>query len=92
MENVQEPADHIPAVLERVKPEYISKTYQVDTWSDAEDFLEQLAKRMGRLLKVIIDITCAKLGSSIDSPLYKGPSEHHILSLKVHGIVTHYLV
>ena len=52
VENIQDPADHIPAVLERVKPEYISKTYHIQSWSDPSDFLEQLAKKMGRLLKV----------------------------------------
>lgn len=51
MENIQEPSDHIAAVLERVKPEYISKTYQIESWSDPTDFMEQAAKRMGRLLK-----------------------------------------
>ena len=29
VENVKDPADHIPAVLERVRPEYLTKTYQV---------------------------------------------------------------
>ena len=52
VENIQEPADHISAVLERVKPEYISKSYQVTSWSDPTDFMEQVARRMGRLLKV----------------------------------------
>lgn len=53
VENVQEPSIHIPAVLAKVKSEYISKTYQIDSWSDPTDFMEQLAKRMGRLLKVV---------------------------------------
>ena len=52
MENIQEPSLHIPAVLERVKHEYIAKMYQVESWSDSDDFMEQVAKRMGRLLKV----------------------------------------
>lgn len=52
MENIQEPATHVVAVLERVKAEYISKTYRVDSWSDAADFMEKVAQRMGRLLKV----------------------------------------
>lgn len=52
VENIQEPSDHIEAVLGRVKPEYISKTYQVESWSDSADFMEQVARRMGRLLKV----------------------------------------
>jgi nuclear GTP-binding protein len=51
VENIQEPSDHIAAVLERVKPEYISKTYQVESWADPADFMEQAANRMGRLLK-----------------------------------------
>ena len=54
MENLKDPADYIPAVLERVKPEYMQKTYHIPTWTDATDFLEQLATRMGRLLKVCI--------------------------------------
>eukprot|EP00731_Ephydatia_muelleri_P031800 Em0023g307a len=51
VENLKDPADYIPAVLERVKPEYMQKTYHISTWTDATDFLEQLAARMGRLLK-----------------------------------------
>ncbi len=52
MENIKDPYQHIAAVLERVKPDYLIKTYPVTSWNDAEDFLEQMAKRMGRLLKV----------------------------------------
>jgi nuclear GTP-binding protein len=51
------PSDHIPAVLERVKPVYISRTYGVplpddgrDIW-EPEEFLEKLARIKGRLLK-----------------------------------------
>jgi hypothetical protein len=29
VENIKDPSDHIPALLERVKPEYLTKTYQV---------------------------------------------------------------
>lgn len=51
VENVESPADFIPAVLERVRPGYIQETYKVDSWHDATDFLEKLAKRSGKLLK-----------------------------------------
>jgi nuclear GTP-binding protein len=51
VENVESPADFIPAVLERVRPGYIQETYKVDSWDDATDFLEKLAKRSGKLLK-----------------------------------------
>lgn len=40
-------------MLERAKPEYISKTYKVDVWENAEDFLEKLAFQAGKLLKVL---------------------------------------
>ncbi|XP_030044565.1 nucleolar GTP-binding protein 2 [Microcaecilia unicolor] len=51
VEKIQTPTDHIAAVLERAKPEYISKTYRIESWEHAEDFLEKLAFRTGKLLK-----------------------------------------
>ncbi|NXS33030.1 NOG2 protein, partial [Pomatostomus ruficeps] len=51
VEKIKSPEDHIGAVLERAKAEYIRKTYKIDSWTDAEDFLEKLAARTGKLLK-----------------------------------------
>ncbi|XP_017331648.1 nucleolar GTP-binding protein 2 [Ictalurus punctatus] len=51
VEKIRNPEDHIGAVLERAKAEYIQKTYHIPSWSSAEDFLEKLAFRMGKLLK-----------------------------------------
>uniref|UniRef100_A0A8C8M2R0 Nucleolar GTP-binding protein 2 n=1 Tax=Oncorhynchus tshawytscha TaxID=74940 RepID=A0A8C8M2R0_ONCTS len=51
VEKIRNPEEHIPAVLERAKPEYIQKTYRIPTWRSPEDFLEKLAMRMGKLLK-----------------------------------------
>ncbi|XP_072466109.1 nucleolar GTP-binding protein 2-like [Notamacropus eugenii] len=51
VEKIKSPEDHISAVLERAKPEYISKTYKIDDWENAEDFLGKLAFRTGKLLK-----------------------------------------
>ncbi|KAM6173625.1 nucleolar GTP-binding protein 2 [Erethizon dorsatum] len=51
VEKIKTPEDHIGAVLERAKPEYIIKTYKIDSWENAEDFLEKLAFRTGKLLK-----------------------------------------
>ncbi|NXR97998.1 NOG2 protein, partial [Oxylabes madagascariensis] len=51
VEKIKSPEDHIPAVLERARAEYIRKTYKIDSWTDAEDFLEKLAARTGKLLK-----------------------------------------
>ncbi|NWS52815.1 NOG2 protein, partial [Chunga burmeisteri] len=51
VEKIKSPEDHISAVLERAKPEYLRKTYKIDSWKDTDDFLEKLASRTGKLLK-----------------------------------------
>ncbi|XP_023271019.1 nucleolar GTP-binding protein 2 [Seriola lalandi dorsalis] len=51
VEKIRNPEEHIGAVLERAKPEYIQKTYRIPSWDTAEDFLEKLAFRSGKLLK-----------------------------------------
>lgn len=53
MENIKNPEDYIVPMLERVKKEYIEKTYNITDWKDHEDFLSQYARRTGKLLKVI---------------------------------------
>ncbi|KAI6163674.1 NGP1NT-domain-containing protein [Pisolithus thermaeus] len=59
VEALPTPSEHIPALMERVKPLYLSRTYGVPLpnpdhpsqgW-DAEDFLNALARMKGRLLK-----------------------------------------
>ncbi|XP_008118099.1 nucleolar GTP-binding protein 2 [Anolis carolinensis] len=51
VEKIKTPEDHIAAVLERAKAEYVGKTYKIDFWENAEDFLEKLAFQTGKLLK-----------------------------------------
>ncbi|XP_029826831.3 nucleolar GTP-binding protein 2 [Ixodes scapularis] len=51
VENIKDPEDHIAEVLARVRPEYIAKTYKIESWDDATDFLEKLGRRSGKLLK-----------------------------------------
>lgn len=51
VEYIKSPEDYIEAMLERVKKEYIQKTYGIMNWTDHEDFLTQFAKRSGKLLK-----------------------------------------
>lgn len=51
VELIEDPEDYIPVVLQRVKAEYMKKTYKIDEWSNPEDFLEKLAFRTGKLLK-----------------------------------------
>lgn len=51
VENIQEPESYIPEVLKRVDNSFLRKHYKLDDWEDANDFLEQLALRMGKLSK-----------------------------------------
>lgn len=59
VEALPTPSDHIPALMERVKPVYLSRTYNVplpnpndpsESWKP-EDLLDKLARMKGRLLK-----------------------------------------
>ena len=52
VENIKSPEDHVEAVLERVEKRYIAATYNIADWTTHEDFLEQIAHKSGRLLKV----------------------------------------
>lgn len=51
MEKLKTPEDFIPTVLERVKKEYLSRMYKIKDWKDPMDFIDQMARRTGRLLK-----------------------------------------
>jgi len=51
IENLKEPSEHIGEVLKRVKKDYLVRTYKVETWTDTDDFLDQLCRKTGRLLK-----------------------------------------
>ncbi|CAA2976547.1 nucleolar GTP-binding 2 [Olea europaea subsp. europaea] len=51
IENIQAPESHIEELLKRVDESFVKKHYKLDEWEDATDFLEQLARRMGKLTK-----------------------------------------
>jgi len=51
VEHLSCPADHIPALLDRIRPEYMVRTYGIQEWTDSEDFLTQIARKSGKLLK-----------------------------------------
>lgn len=84
VELVTAPEDYVDTVLKRVRPEYIRKTYRIDNWTSYTDFLEQMAKRSGKLLKggdpdirtvakmVLNDFQRGKL------PFYVAPEEFEI--------------
>lgn len=49
--DLEDPTEHISAILDRIKPKYIRKKYGVTEWASPEDFLEKLARRTGKLHK-----------------------------------------
>ena len=53
IENLQVGAaeDHAIAVVDRVKPQYLQRTYKVESWESGLNFLEKLAIRFGKLHK-----------------------------------------
>ncbi len=51
VELVEDPSAYIQAALDRVRPEYMGRTYKVDKWEGAADFLEQVAQKCGKLLR-----------------------------------------
>lgn len=55
VEHLKCPEMYIAAVLERVRPQYLIKAYRMasnSSWRTATEFLELLARKCGRLLKV----------------------------------------
>ncbi|KAJ5724652.1 Nucleolar GTP-binding protein 2 [Penicillium malachiteum] len=51
VENVENPEQYIPAVMKRVQPRHLERTYGIKEPTDAIDFLSRLARKGGRLLK-----------------------------------------
>ncbi|ORY66937.1 Choline/Carnitine o-acyltransferase-domain-containing protein [Leucosporidium creatinivorum] len=49
VEHLSSPSDHVALLLERVRPEYLTRTYGVSDWKDSDDFLGKLAAKMGKL-------------------------------------------
>ncbi|KAI1089197.1 nucleolar GTP-binding protein [Rostrohypoxylon terebratum] len=51
VEMVENPEQYIPALLSKVKPHHMERTYEIKGWNDHIHFLELLARKGGRLLK-----------------------------------------
>ncbi|GAA5987009.1 hypothetical protein JCM10908_000990 [Rhodotorula pacifica] len=49
VEHLSDPAQHIQFLLDRVRKEYLVRTYGIQDWSSSEDFLTQLARKAGKL-------------------------------------------
>ncbi|CAF3569132.1 unnamed protein product [Rotaria socialis] len=51
VEHLNEPQDYISGILARADAKHLGKLYKVDSWTDHYDFLEQICKKNGKLLK-----------------------------------------
>lgn len=51
VENVENPEQYVPAVLRRVQPRHLERSYGIKHYADAIEFLSLLARKGGRLLK-----------------------------------------
>lgn len=51
VENVSNPEQYIPAVLNKCNRSHVERTYEVKGWTNSIEFLELLARKGGRLLK-----------------------------------------
>lgn len=52
VENIKDPSEYIPHLLDRVKESEIAKTYKIEVgWQDHMDLLTKIAIRFGKLLK-----------------------------------------
>ncbi|KAM7492599.1 hypothetical protein LguiA_035520 [Lonicera macranthoides] len=49
--NLPDASEHIGEVLKRVKKEHLERAYKIKDWEDDNDFLVQLCKLSGKLLK-----------------------------------------
>jgi len=50
-EHLENPEDYVLEILNKCKTKYVCRAYKLSEWKDHIDFLEQLAKRSGRLGK-----------------------------------------
>lgn len=83
-EKLPDPTDFVPAILERVKDEYLRRMYGVGAWEDATEFMTKLAMKSGRLLpggepdfhsvsvNIINDYQRGKLPYFVAPPLAEG--------------------
>ncbi|XP_038890331.1 nuclear/nucleolar GTPase 2 [Benincasa hispida] len=49
--NLEDASEHIGEVLKRVKKEHLERAYKIKEWGDDNDFLVQLCKLTGKLLR-----------------------------------------
>jgi nuclear GTP-binding protein len=51
VEHVSHPEQYIPQLLAKCQRKHLERTYEISGWKDAEEFIELLARKSGRLLR-----------------------------------------
>ncbi|KAI9656336.1 MAG: GTPase required for pre-60S ribosomal subunit nuclear export and maturation [Bathelium mastoideum] len=51
VERLENPAQYVAAVLQKVQRRHLERTYEVTAWENATEFLDRLARKGGKLLK-----------------------------------------
>jgi len=51
IQGIEHPEEYVTEIVSRVRREYLQKMYNVESWTDAFDFMQQIANRQGKLLK-----------------------------------------
>lgn len=51
VENLEDASEHIGEVLKRVKKKHLKRAYKIEDWEDEYDFLVQMCRLSGKLLK-----------------------------------------
>ncbi len=53
VERLEDPTFYVSKILKKVKKETLQEIYDIDTFADDEEFLKLLARKQGKLIKVI---------------------------------------
>lgn len=77
----EDATEHVGEVLERVKPEYLRRAYKLQSWSDAEDFLAQVARLTGE------GSGCGRVGGLVGGALSRWMPVQDGLALACMGAV-----
>ena len=51
VQNAEYPSQYVESMLSRCQKRHVERTYGLKEWTDVDSFLEQLAKKQGKLLK-----------------------------------------
>ena len=51
VQNIENCEEYVEYILDRVRKQYLQTMYEIEDWTDSFDFMAQIAKRSGKLLK-----------------------------------------